>query len=191
MRIEFVISLRSSFSFRREWRWKRQFAESGNERSPWPEDTSRMTRRNELTGSFLIPFWQDSSLLLRLPANAICVAVFYRVTMPNVQCRFLRSIKKQKRQGRWRGKLSRLPFHPLTWLRSRKSRTCCWATGHRAFILLACMSIRSWKKSGIVALLRMVATRKFFHAPARVNEGEIRASREPARESRVNLWKRT
>lgn len=49
------------------------------------------------------------SLLLRLPANAICVAVFYRVTMPNVQCRFLRSIKKQKRQGRWRGKLSRLP----------------------------------------------------------------------------------
>lgn len=109
MRIKFVISLRSSFSFRCEWWWKRQFAESGNERSPWPEDTFRMTRRNELTGSFLIPFWQDSSLLPRLPANAICVAVFYRVTMPNVQCRFLRSIKKQKRQGRWRGKLSRLP----------------------------------------------------------------------------------
>lgn len=108
MRIKFVISLRSSFSFRREWWWKLQFTECGNERSPWSEDASRMTRRNELTGSFPIPFWLDSSLLLRLPANAICVAVFYRVTMPNVQCRFLRSIKKQKRQGRWRGKLSRL-----------------------------------------------------------------------------------
>lgn len=67
-------------------------------------DSSRMmTRRNELTGSSLILFWQVSSLSLLLPllTNAICLAVFYRVTMANVRetSRSPRSTNKKGEDG--------------------------------------------------------------------------------------------
>lgn len=81
-------------------------------------DPSRMmTRRNELTGSSLILFWQVSSLslslLLRLLTNAICLAVFLPSNngerTRNESFSFVLRIRK-KNGGRWsRGKSPPLP----------------------------------------------------------------------------------
>lgn len=121
-------------------------------------DSSRMmTRRNELTGSSLILFWQVSSLSLLLPllTNAICLAVFYRVTMANVRetSRSPRSTNKKGERRRWSsGKsLPSLPFCEiegcfyLGWSYSlAKLCTCCWTAA--AFIPPVCTSIRSCER---------------------------------------------
>lgn len=90
---------------------------TGNERSAWPrflsDDDSPKRADWQFPDPILAGFF-SLSLLLPLLTNAICLAVFYRVTMANVRetSRSPRSTNKKGERRRWSsGKsLPSLPF---------------------------------------------------------------------------------